>query len=259
MIVGIDFGASYIKSVCVNNGVINSRIIKSNSKDLSILDYIDDIIKDCKCKPSQVFITGGMTKNAKLEKMDDVIIVDEMEAFSKGALHLSNLTSGIIVSFGTGVCITKYECGVQHIAGTGVGGGTLTGLCNALVGVADFNELEEMGTKGKASGVNLTVGDIVGGSIGNLTSDMTASNLAKLDAGERNDKVAGIFRLVGEVVGVTAGLVCRERQSKSAIFVGFMSQSPLMKKIIKEVLSSFSVKAIFPKDGEYAGALGATL
>ena len=60
--------------------------------------------------------------------------VDEFSASGMGALALSGQSSAVVATMGTGTAFLWAEQGgrVEHLCGSGIGGGTLGGLCRKL-------------------------------------------------------------------------------------------------------------------------------
>jgi len=108
--------------------------------------------------------------------------VPEFDCVGKGGLFVSGLEQGIVVSLGTGTSIVAAKDGkVQHIIGSGVGGGTLIGLLGQMINVHDFDTIEILSKTGDLSQVDLTVGDITSLEIPGLTAETTASNFGKVN------------------------------------------------------------------------------
>ena len=85
--------------------------------------------------------------------------VDEFQASGTGALALSGQTSGVVVTMGTGTAFLWAEAGkeVRHLCGSGIGGGTLGGLCRKLVGMERFYQIKKLAAQGDLSHVDLTI------------------------------------------------------------------------------------------------------
>ncbi len=133
------------------------------------------------------------------------------------------------------------------------------GLARRILGVNDFQDLETLALKGNLNHVDLTVGDIVGGPVGIVPAEATASNLARLDDETfPEDVAAGIFNLVSQVVGVVSVMAAKScNLEEDVVFVGRLVKSPLVSNIIHETVRVFGVKAFVPENGEYCMAVGA--
>lgn len=255
MELGIDFGASFTKAVLVDkHKIVKRKIIESCSYE-SNESFLASIRNEFDTS-ARVSITGG---RSHLVRNSSIRIVEELDALSTGASLLSGTKGKLIASTGTGVCILRAGNPPKHLLGTGVGGGTLIGLSRVLLGTDDFSRIESWAESGNASAVNITIGDIIGKTLGRLDTEVTASNLAHLSGAKREDVAAGLFRLVGEVSASIAGLHCTREGSETAVFCGLLSKSPCMQTIINEVMDYFCIKAVFPEEAEFAAALGAAI
>ena len=65
--------------------------------------------------------------------------VDEFLAIGQGGSLLAGTKRAIIVSMGTGTALVSVNGDkIVHLGGSGVGGGTLMGLCDKMIGVRSF-------------------------------------------------------------------------------------------------------------------------
>ena len=68
--------------------------------------------------------------------------VDEFRAIGLGGLELSGKPEALVVSMGTGTAYVRASKDhIEHIGGSGVGGGTLVGLCSRLAGANHFEKM----------------------------------------------------------------------------------------------------------------------
>src|SRR5699024_918888 len=133
-------------------------------------------------------------------------IVDEFYCTGRGGLYLSDLEEGIIVSMGTGTAfVYATPDKIEHLGGTGIGGGTLVGLSNAVLNVRDIKNLVKLAQKGDLRRVDLAIGDITTNAVSNLPFDATASNFGKLsELATPEDIALGLLNLVYQTVGMLA-------------------------------------------------------
>ena len=267
LVAGIDVGASTTKGVILGKtGIMHKCFIEtSNGKSSAmrvfkiLLSHIDDVSVIQRVAVSGCYsrMIGKTLLGVPAQK------VDEITATGIGGLLLSGKRQALIVSVGTGTAIIAALDGgkkLNHVGGTGVGGGTVMGLASKMLGINDFKALEILASKGNANKVDLTVGDIVGGPVGIVPADATASNLARLDNKTLpEDVAAGIFNLVSQVVGVVSVLAAKScNLDEDMVFVGRLVQSPLVSNIVSQTAKMFGLKAFVPENGEYCTALGAT-
>jgi type II pantothenate kinase len=226
------------------------RILLSHIDDVSVIQRV--AVSGCYSR-----MIGKTLLGVPVQK------VDEIMATGIGGLLLSGKRQALIVSVGTGTAIIAALDGgkkLNHVGGTGVGGGTVMGLASKMLGINDFKALEILASKGNANKVDLTVGDIVGGPVGIVPADATASNLARLDNKTLpEDVAAGIFNLVSQVVGVVSVLAAKScNLDEDIVFVGRLVQSPLVSNTIRQTTKMFGLKAFVPENGEYCTVIGAT-
>ena len=188
-----------------------------------------------------------------------LVKVDEFRAVGMGGQYLSGLTNAVVVSMGTGTAVVRAEGStVQHLGGTGVGGGTLIGLAKYMLQVTDFDTLMELAAHGDLSKVDLSIGEIAMSEIGSLPADVTASNFGKHSdkAGDR-DLALGIVNLVCQTIGVISVFASRNYGINTVVLTGKMVRIPQIGGIFKRLENLFGVSFIIPPNAEYATALGA--
>ena len=266
LVAGIDVGASATKGVLLGkSGIEHKFLAETLDPNSSITQVLKILISHVKAASSvqTISISGGESRTIGKDLLGiPVQRVDEITANGLGGLFLSGKHKGLIVTVGTGTSIVAaYEGGkrVNHLGGTGVGGGTIMGLARRMLGVNDFRTLETMALKGDLNKVDLTVADIVGGPVGIISAEATASNLARLNIETLpEDVAAGIFNLVSQVVGVVSAMAAKSRGfEEDVVLVGRLVKSPLVSRIIRETISVFGVKAFVPENCEYCTAVGA--
>ena len=108
--------------------------------------------------------------------------VDEFSASGAGALALSGQESAVVVTMGTGTAFMWAEKNgsVRHLCGSGIGGGTLGGLCRKLVGMERFGQIKKLAAQGDLGQVDLTIADITCNPAPTLDPTLTAANFGNL-------------------------------------------------------------------------------
>ena len=267
LIIGVDNGA------CVTKGVLmkDSLIIKTYStltedSVTSALKVLNALLKSKQEAGliKAVAVSGGGSRRIGKRLLDSPVIrVDEIRAIGIGGLTLVGKSEGLIVNVGTGTAIVAaYNEGRKaiHLGGTGVGGGTLLGLAERMLGTHDFEELENLAVKGDAGKVDLTVFDIVGGPVGIVPAEATASNFGKIHAADasREDLAAGLFNMVCQVVGVVGAMAAKAfRLEENVIVTGGLAKSILASNLIRNTMNLFGINPCIPKNCEYCTAVGA--
>ena len=188
-------------------------------------------------------------------------IVPEFDCVGLGGLTLAGLEQAIVVSMGTGTSIVSARGDkVEHIIGSGVGGGTLQGLAERMLNMRDFETISDLADKGDLGMVDLTIGDITTAAIPGLTPDATASNFGKLEDLVRSEDIAaGIVNLVFQSVGTASVLAARLKGLDQIVITGKLSQMPLGKAILEGFSRLYGVSFLFPEHAEFATAVGASL
>lgn len=268
-IIGLDVGASLTKIVLVNEGlrIISYGIFPSGEPGetaLRALNYILNTVGQAKREKIRIIIsTGGGSRFLGNEILGlPLKRVDEIRAIGLGGLALSGKKDCLVVSAGTGTALVVIRDGgkiIRHVGGTGVGGGTILGLSWRMLGLSGFTVLEEMALRGDPSKVDLMISDLIGGPIGILPANVTASNFGKIFGEESADDIAAaIFNLVSQTIGVVSAMAAKAYGLEDSIVVtGMLAKSRLFSRIMHEVADLFSVKISIPENCELAGAIGA--
>jgi type II pantothenate kinase len=161
---------------------------------------------------------------------------------------------------GTGTCIVFYNNGKnRHLIGTGVGGGTIIGLSKLLLKEARIEKLNSLALRGNLKKIDLQIHDITGSSFSMLNGNATASNFAKLQNFAKADLAAGIQNLVAESVAVLAVSASEQCACNTIVFCGRAPLFPFVNKRLNSAARCFSKNFLYPKDSEFATAIGAAL
>ena len=186
----------------------------------------------------------------------------EFDCIGYGALYLSSLEKAVIASMGTGTALV-YADGkkIEYLGGTGVGGGTLVGLSNYMLGMNHVGNIMHLAQTGSAEQVDLTIGDVMqGSSLPQLPADFTASNFGKIsETASQSDIAMGIFNLVAQVVGMFCVFASRMVHDSNVVLTGNLSKAEIMHPIFDAMAKQFRVNFIIPENSGYATALGAAL
>ncbi len=187
--------------------------------------------------------------------------VSEFEAIGLGGLELSGRDEAVVVSLGTGTAFVKATReGSFHIGGSGVGGGTLVGLCSRLAQASSFETVLSLAGKGDFRKVDLTIGDISTADVGNMNKDVTASNFGKMqDDATTEDLVAGVVNMVFQTIGMMAIFACRNCTIQDIVLTGTLTVLPEARSIFDELEKLHPVHFIIPENAVFATAIGAAL
>lgn len=246
MELAIDFGASNIDAVLFKD---NKPIeFKTFSKTTEF-----DEIKSSFPKVNKIITTGGKSSLIK-----GVIHIDEIDAIASGGAKLANLSKAIVVSCGTGTCITSFESGKStHLTGSGVGGGTILGLTKLICNIDNINQIIILCNQGNIS-QDLSIGDIIGSNLGKMNAELTASNFGQIRSDKDEDNILAIVKMVAESILMLA--LSASDNTNDIVMVGRVCQIPKFKKIAQNLKSLYPKKTfIFQKCQNLLLQLGPTL
>jgi type II pantothenate kinase len=261
---GADAGASLIKLAAQRSGgPLELASFPAGALE-EVAHWVDSFAPDC------VGLTGGGARGLARCLDFDTARVGEFEAWASGARALLgdagvDAERFLLVSLGTGTSAMLVEPGgVRRVGGTALGGGTVVGLCAALIGATSFDEAASLAARGDRRRVDLLVSDIYRDGEGPLPGEVNASSFAKLarpPAAQRaaaRDLAHGVMGLVGENVAlICCGLAAAARADRIVFGGTTLRGNPALVEILAGTCAARGQQAIFLPRGEYAGALGA--
>lgn len=266
MVLGIDIGSTTTKVAAIteNNDIIKVRT-KAFDAITSATGAFGKLIMENHIQLDnieKINITG-----AGASKITDDLFgiktkkIDELIAIGIGGKYLSKKDKIVITNIGTGTAIIEANGNsFTHLGGTGVGGGTITGLAKALVQTSDFDNILEFAHKGNLDNVDLNIEDISDSDIGFLNKKATAANFGKmLDIATKEDFALGIINLTYQVIGMVSVFAAKSKNNNRVIVTGNGSNNPIGKKILTDISHMYKIDFEFPADAEYATAIGAAL
>ena len=265
---GVDIGATLAKAVVVPAGgdLESFDTFVCPSGDLPALAAFLG-----SRPPLRLAATGaGASRLASLVRSPEPIVVaDEFGAWGEGEkvlLRRADFTPTmphLLVSLGTGTSILRIgqEGRVSRAGGTGLGGGTLRGFGQLLLGQADHEALTTLAFQGDRKRVDLLVRDLYpSGEIG-LQGDLTASNLGRIASRDARDVANAITGLVGENVGLLAAALSKQEAVPFPVDVVYagstLRQNVALRDVLAFATSVGGARARFLPHGEFVGAVGA--
>ncbi len=266
MIIGIDIGSTTTKAVAVHNGeVIKTVKTKAYDAVTSATGAFGKIIIESNLNISDVekiIITG-----AGALKINNEIFgiathkIEEITAVGIGGMFLSKKENVIIANIGTGTSILEANKNkITHLGGTGIGGGTITGLSGELIKTSTFDNIIKLAKEGDLKQVDLLIEDISDSGISFLNPEATASNFGKmLDTAKKEDIALGLINMVYQVIGVISVFAAKSRNIQTVIITGNGSNNMIGQKILQEISLMYNINFEFPANAEYATAIGAAL
>ena len=258
--IGIDFGITNSDIVIKSNNDISYKSLKSEKNiHLSLNNILKSFQKDSKIR--SISVTGG--KHLDLPDSFNgkkIAKKNEIDCIGVGAKKLSQLDSSFLVlSCGSGTACVAYENETTtHLGGTGLGGGTIRGLCKLAVQIDDPDEIDTLSRKGSQIG-DYTLKDVISGPIGNLPEDSIAVHLGNLDMInklEKEDICKSIIYLVATNVARLAATTALAAKLNKIVVVGRSPNYSLYKEVLTRWVEFSGLKVIFPENREFATALG---
>ena len=205
--------------------------------------YVKDSIYNLPCTPVPEFTSSGV-----------------------GGLYLSGLEEAIVVSMGTGTAINHAKRTgdgheIKYLGGTGVGGGTLVGLCRRLVGVDTIEHIEQLASEGDLNNVDLRIKDISQNhSYHGINENLTASNFGKVsDMATPSDLALGITNMVAETIGMLSIFAARSFGLKEIVLIGNLTTIDPIVKAFEGLSESFGVSFLIPENAQFGTVIGAAL
>jgi type II pantothenate kinase len=265
-IIGIDIGGSTTKIVGLfEDNIFSPILVKATDPIASVYGAFGKFISVNKLSLTDIHrvMVTGVGSSFITEPLYGIPTgkVDEFRAIGMGGLSLSRLQKAIIVSMGTGTALVMADAsGVQHIGGTGVGGGTLLGLSNRMLNVRAFEDLIETAQGGNLNHIDLVIGDITQDKLTGLPPETTASNFGKLsDLATKADVALGIINLVFQTIGLISVFATRIHGTQDVVLTGNLTNVPQAQDIFAALEKLFQVRFHTPQNAEYATAAGAAI
>ncbi len=268
VILGIDVGGSTTKIVGFKdrNNLISPMFVKANDPLTSLYGAFGKFTDTNGIELSdidKIMVTGvGSSFITKPLYGIPCEHVSEFRCIGLGGLYLSGLNEAIVVSMGTGTAIVKAEKNKEplYLGGTGVGGGTLTGISKKLIGVSDINDIVELALKGDLKKIDLRVSDITIKDLPGMSSELTAANFGNVsDLATKNDMALGILNMVFESVAMLSLFASRANSVSSIVMTGNLTTLPQAKNIFETLGETLGANYIVPDNSRFATVIGAAL
>jgi type II pantothenate kinase len=262
VIIGIDLGGSTTDAVLLDDD-IRVVTVEANDPVAAAAGALGKLVNDLGVRLDDVTAiaaTGGGARGLGDELLGiPVRKVSEITAIGVGGSTLADKRDALVVSMGTGTAIVSVKDDrIEHVGGTGVGGGTLVGLSKHLLNVVRLETLEQLAEKGNLAHIDLTVGDITGGPVGNVPADATASNFGKVSSdATAEDKACALVNMIAEVIVVLSVLAARATGHRDVVLTGKLVRVKPFVERIKATRFLFERNFMIPEHAEYATAIGA--
>ena len=188
--------------------------------------------------------------------------VDEFSASGTGALALSGQPRAVVATMGTGTAFLWAERGkaVRHLCGSGIGGGTLGGLCRKLVDMERFGQIKKLAEQGDLGKVDLMIRDITPDPAATLDPTLTAANFGNLaEDATPADLAAGAVNLVLQAIGTMTVLACQCCRADTVVLTGAMTTLSQAAPNFENFQRLYGIRYIIPERATFATAIGAGL
>ena len=268
VILGIDIGGSTTKIVGLrtDGSVVSMLRVRAEDQVTSLYGAFGNYLKSNNLSLSdvrRVVLTGVGSSYLEGNVFGlPTCRVDEFQASGTGALALSGQKQGVVVTMGTGTALLWAESGkeVRHLCGSGIGGGTLGGLCHKLVGMERFGQIKKLADQGDLNRVDLTIKDITPDPASTLNPDMTAANFGSLsEDATPADLAAGAVNLVLQAIGTMTVLACQSCHTDTVIVTGSMTTLDQAGPNFENFEKLYGLHYIIPENATFATAIGAGL
>jgi len=261
MIIGIDIGGTNTHGVLMEGRKIISVCTIDGNETAHAIRCYKFLEKKSGNRKAEVVLTGGGSRRVTKKNFPAVFrTVGEIEAIGRGGIFLSGKKDIFVVSIGTGTAFVSVKKGkAEHVGGTGVGGGTIHGLSGLMLGMS-LNDVEKIAKKSR-SNLDLTVKDIVGGGLGKIPADATASNFGKATSASGKGEIASsLLNMIGEAIGTVSYFAAKSVGQDMGILVcGRVAINSVVKKRVMETIAMFGGTARIPEHAEYCAAIGAAI
>jgi type II pantothenate kinase len=269
IIVGIDVGGSTTKIVGFDgNKLLSPLLVKANDPIASVYGAFGKFTSDNGINLSdikKVMVTGvGSAFLGDNIYGIETVHVNEFLANGLGGLYLSKINEAVIVSMGTGTAYVYANSDTNeyaHLGGTGVGGGTLVGLANKMLGIHSAQHVAELAQDGDLKNIDLRISDITQNDISpTLTGNATAANFGNVsDLATREDFALGLLNMVYETVAMMAIFSARMKNINDIVLIGNLSILPQAESIFDRLEKMFGINIIIPENSAYGTVIGAAL
>lgn len=219
--------------------------------------------------------TGGRTFNLfkRFSSEIDSNLINEFQANVNGVKSLyylskhKELPPSLIVTIGTGTSIILKKETFKHLGGTALGGGLFMGLIKLLFNMNSFHEAINIAKKGNRYNIDLKVADIYDPEdkrVDLIFREFTASSFGKIEEDydinslQKEDVINAIIHIIGENIGSISNLMAQNNDIDTIIYCGgFLTGNNIIRKILTILCRLKQKKAVFLKQSEFCGAIGA--
>ncbi|MBE6600603.1 MAG: type II pantothenate kinase [Ruminococcaceae bacterium] len=275
-VIGIDVGGSTTKIVGIRHEagkkaeLITPQFVRANDPITSIYGAFGKFTSENGLELSdidRVMMTGVGSSFVKSPIYGlDCRSVSEFECAGRGGLYLSGLDDAIVVSMGTGTALIRArregeKTDISYLGGTGVGGGTIIGLSEKLIGVETIEHIVSLSEGGDLSKIDLRISDISNSKVlPGINTNLTASNFGNVsDLADKHDLALGVVNMVAETIAMMAIFAARGNGIKDIVLTGNLATMSPICEVFAALRNSFNVHFTIPQNAQFATVIGAAL
>ena len=262
----VDFGITNTDVVVRRgNGLDHIRLATTQRPILEQLRAAIRMVEGPESPIEQIAVTGGRYRGLPEHAgLLPILKINEVRAVGAGGLYLATMEEALVVSAGSGTAMVAARGrDTAHVTGSAVGGGTLQGLGQLLLGTNDALEIDRLAMLGNANTTDLTLIEAVGERVGSLPLDANAVNFGRLARENIHlsapDLAAGLVRLVAQVIAVIAINAAKAQQLEAIVFTGHLVDLQSIRKVLNEVAGYYGAHMIVPPQPGAGTAIGALL
>lgn len=192
--------------------------------------------------------------------------VPEFNCIGLGGLWLSGLSDAIVVSMGTGTALIHARFdgnkpATEYLGGTGMGGGTLVGLCRKLLGVDNVEHIEQLAAEGDLANIDLRIKDISRNHLyDGINENLTAANFGNVsDLATPSDMALGIANMIAETVAMLSIFAARSYGIRDIVLTGNLTAIEPIRRVFEGLSDSFGVNFHIPELAQFGTVIGAAL
>jgi len=258
---GVDIGSSLVKAVW-----IKEEGYKLFSTADTPLEEIAQELKEDGIKRINVVGIGSHAdyfKDFDIKTTEGDKIENEVRLQARGVKKMLENPdiSFLLVSIGTGTSYTlvKGEKVIRFPLGNSISGGYINGLGKVL-GMQDYNELVKLSAASMP--LDLCVKDMIPEKAGTFEGELIIANFGK---GTADSEKGRAYASVVSSVAVTSirdimlmNMMPAFQPPKDIVYIGStVSRTPLLKNLLNQYSIMIGKNPHFPKNGEFALAMGA--
>lgn len=264
---GIDFGSSLVKAVWLHNGEFKFFSTANTPLEEIIKQLTIDNVK--KINAAGIGYSNNLIdyfKNFEIKMPEGDLIDNEIKLQAKGTKLLLEkekypINDFLIISIGTGISytfVTNNEI-IKFPIGNSLGGGFINGL-GKILGITNYNELTIKPTEGTP--LDLCIKDVIPNKTGTFEGELVIANFGK---GDHTSEKSAVYSSLISTVAVTIirdvlllNMMSNFPQTNNLVYIGStIAHAPFLKKLLQKYSTMFGKNSYFPKQSEFALALGA--